>query len=205
MTQHKNKLWQNRTVAIMGCDPGPTHSALALITAYEGDILLLAGAWYKPNEELASIVPEFAGPHETAGDGPLKLFAYERCGLMGRFVGQSVFETAAMGGELRRAYRPLATQSFALRPSDWKLALTGVGNSKTPAVYEAICREFEPTGGGSDPYRGTKKQPGPLWGLYEAGAGGKVTHMKDALGIAISVLKMEDQTGKSIGEFRVSF
>jgi len=174
---------------IIGCDPGPVSSAIASIEVTGGKPRL-RHATYVPNNEIDAVVETIKpsrGPH---------YFAYEKCGAQFKCVGETVFETAAMGGEIRRAFRPLVLATYAFKPSEWRYVLCGQGNAKTPLIYAEICALFEPTGGGSDPYKGTKDKPGPLWALHVAGKGNNMSHMKDALGVALAVTRCVFRTGE---------
>jgi len=181
---------------IFGSDPGPESSAVVGVRVFEGRPKLVWAA-YTTNEYLRDPLLINA-PYEP---GP-RFLSYEKCGAQFKSVGESVFETAAMGGEIRRAFRPIVSATYALKPSEWRYLLCGQGNAKTPMVYAEICALFEPTGGGSDPYKGTKDKPGPLWALHEAGKGGNVEHLKDALGCALALTRCEFRTGEGPEKYR---
>lgn len=176
---------------VFGSDPGPESSAIVCIRVCGGHPKLVSAA-YSSNESLRH-ANSIMNP---CGSGEPCYLAYEKCGTQfGRCVGESVFETAAMGGEIRRAFRPVVAATYAFKSSEWRYLLCGQGNAKTPMVYAEICALFEPTGGGSNPYKGTKDKPGPLWALHEAGKGGNVEHLKDALGCALALTRCEFRTG----------
>jgi len=128
--------------------------------------------------------------------------ALEKCGAQFKCVGESVFETAAMGGEIRRAFRPFVTATYVFKSSEWRYLLCGQGNAKTPMIYAELCALFEPTGGGKEPYKGNKAQPGPLWDLHEAGRGGNMEHLKDALGCALALTRCVFRTGEGPEKYR---
>jgi hypothetical protein len=181
---------------VFGCDPGPEHSAL-VHTSIVRDVMgrkraHLVGAWYPENKDLAGLMKEVLHPG-SMWRRSYAFLAIEKCGQQGCSPGESVFETAAMYGEIRQLFRPIPT--YALRSSEWRHALTGVGNANTPAVYEAVKQFFDPTGRGADAYKGTKAKPGPLWGLHEAGKGGNVEHLKDALGAALGLTMIRFRSG----------
>lgn len=181
---------------VVGCDPGPEFSALAVITCRGGDYEFL-GAEYVNNRDLTS--PSFCIHFwDRAGAGAVRpvFFAYEKCGAQGKTPGESTFETAAMSGEIRRAFRNHVTATYAMRSSDWRHAIAGAGNAKTGLVYVEICALFPGTGGGSDPWRGVKNKPGPLWALHEAGRGGNMDHVKDALGVAMGLTRVRFRSNK---------
>ena len=184
---------------VFGCDPGPEHSAVVLIrvgkrpTGLYGAVL--DGAWYLPNNLLSDMA---AGV--WFGQGCMwrslmggAFLASEKCGQQDCAPGEETFETAAMYGEIRQLFRPMPT--YAMRSSVWRHALTGFGNAKAGAVYNEEVLFFEPTGGGTDKYKGVKAQPGPLWKLHEAGAGGNAEHLKDALGAALGLVMLRFRSG----------
>jgi hypothetical protein len=154
-------------------------------------------AWYVPNKDINDVVRVVERFHAP------RYLAYEKCGTQwGKCVGEEVFETATMGGEIRRAFRPLVKETYVFRSSDWRNLLCGRGNAPTPVVYAEICALFEPTGEGADPYKGTLKKPGPLWDLHLAGKGGNVEHLKDALGCALALTRCEFRTGEGPEKYR---
>lgn len=177
---------------VAGVDPGPVSSAIVLVRFIKGvpDIkmaLYADNAGFDDDDKFRAL---FNVGLCGAGEGKPLFLAYEAVGAQGKFVGETTFETAAMGGEIRRAFRPYADATYRMVSSDWRHALTGQGNAKTPLVYHEICRLFEPTGAGADPYKGTKDKPGPLWNFHAAGKGGNVEHLKDALGVALGLTRV---------------
>ena len=183
-------------IFLIGCDPGPVCSAICLVSVVRGRALLLM-AEYTCNKDLGNCVQPPA-----KRDDPVFL-CYEACGAQGAFVGESTFETAAMGGEIRRMFRPFVDGTYAFSPADWRYLLCGQGNARTPLIYAECCKALGPgTGGGADPYRGTKSKPGQLAGLYAAGKGGNVEHLKDALGTALALTRCAFRTGESPEKFR---
>jgi hypothetical protein len=191
-------------IVLIGIDPGPAHSAICTVQLSKETVSVLQ-AGYPSNQELSN-------RHALTGRVPkipqrlTTFLCYETCGAQGAFVGESTFETAAMGGELRRMYRPFVDGTYAFRPSDWRYLLCGQGNARTPMIYAECCKALgRPTGGGSDPYRGTKDRPGPLAGLYEAGKGGNMEHMKDALGVALALTRCLYRTGADPEKYRRSW
>lgn len=193
--------WLNESplgVCIFGCDPGPEKTAIVKVNVkrhQDGTIRAQVDrAKYVDNdgfdiERYFPVCPE--------GRDYYKMFlAIETCGTQFKMVGASVFDTAAMGGAVRHALRPFVDGIYCLRSSEWRHALTGAGNARAPVVYDELKRFFEPTGKGSDPYKGVAAFPGPLWGLHEAGKGGNAEHLKDALGVALGLTMVNFRSGK---------
>lgn len=197
----------DRGCYVFGSDPGPESSALALVYVKAGVPRLLIDALYAENRVLAG----WRDPlnyFEQRHHGLLlattpKFFCYESCGPQGKFVDGGTFETAAMGGELRRLFRGHVDATYAFDPSDWRHILTGRGNAGTRPIYEAACALFgSGEGGGADKYKGTKKQPGQLARLHAAGAGGNMEHMKDALGVALALTRCQFRRGEPPERYR---
>jgi hypothetical protein len=68
-----------------------------------------------------------------------------------------------------------------------KLHLCGTNKAKDANVRQALLDMFPRTGGGAVPQVGTKKEPGPLYGIS--------THAWPALGVAITALGREPWSG----------
>lgn len=199
---------KNNPVYILGSDPGPTSSAFALVRLedplYPSSAPEIIKALYAKNSEVAET--DFAERFAACVPNPSPFFlAYEKIGFQGKCPGDTTFETAAMGGEIRRAFRPFVQGTYALRSSEWRHPLTGIGGAKTPLVYQELCRFFKPTGGGADPYKGNTKQPGPLWGFHLAGAGGNMEHLKDAAGVALGLSQVRYRSGKDPEIYRLGY
>lgn len=104
--------------------------------------------------------------------------AIEMIASYGMAVGREVFETCVWIGRFQQAWHePEAVRRVYRR--DVKLHLCGTSKAKDPNVRQAILDLFPRTGGGATPQIGTKKQPGPLYGVS--------THAWPALGVALLV------------------
>lgn len=118
------------SVVVCGCDPGPTHSALVLLMYGPEMWFRCVGAFYWDNDLLDSMSAS-SGLLDLKGWG-IDTFAYERVGFQGRLVGQTVFDTAAMSGSLRRLFRHevRVNRIMSYSPSMWRYITTGVGSAK---------------------------------------------------------------------------
>ena len=189
--------FRSAPVNIIGVDPGPTHCAIAKIRTSPDSWFKLEYAYYLPIEYI-----------ETKFDMSVNsdtIFAYESCACQGNVAGALVFETAANGGATRCRAAVLGVprdRMYRFTPSDWRYILTGFGTAKTPDVYASLSRRFEPFGGGHDVMRGTQTLPGPLRDIYEGRNKGFAEHLKDAIGIAISVTCVETATGRPHSAYR---
>lgn len=193
-------------VYVAGCDTGPGSCAFATVLMRPRAEPEVVNAYYVANADLARS-PELwrsrlVGSLRGRADGIPLFFCYEHCGCQGVVVGNDVIETAMMCGEVRRLYRPHVRATYAFSPSDWRYMLCGWGAAKTKAIYADLCNLFPKTGGGADPCKGTKAEPGPLWDFHKAGAGGNMEHMKDSLGVAMALDRVRYRTGGSPERFR---
>ena len=83
----------------------------------------------------------------------------------GKIAGDSLFETAKWVGCFEQAWRPRPFTEL-YRPAI-KLALCQTARCGDPQVRSAIIDRYPKTGGGKTPAVGTKKQPGPLYGIHD--------------------------------------
>lgn len=152
-------------ITIFAIDPGPEQSAYVRYKdrrVIECDIV--------PNDELERRL-------ESVRDD---VFACEWIESFGMAVGKSVFETCyAVGrfslvGELVRVGRRAV-----------KLHLCNSARAKDANVRQALIDRFPATGGGKTPQIGTKKQPGPLFGVK--------SHIWSALAVAVTVAAEKEQ------------
>lgn len=102
------------------------------------------------------------------------VLAIEMIASYGMPVGQEVFETCVWIGRFMEAF---GSGEFVYR-KDVKLHLCQSPRAKDANVRQAIIDLFPATGGGKTPQIGTKKQPGPLYGMS--------SHVWSALGVALT-------------------
>jgi hypothetical protein len=103
--------------------------------------------------------------------------AIEMIAGMGMAVGQTTFDTCVWIGRFQQAYfRPNAVCFIYRR--DVKLHICGNAQAKDANIRQALIDMFPRTGGGATPQIGTKKKPGPLYGVS--------SHMWSALAVAIT-------------------
>lgn len=110
--------------------------------------------------------------------------AIEMIAGMGMAVGQSVFETCTWIGKFEDRWdrhHPESCRSRVTRMAV-KMHICGNTRAKDANIRQALIDRFEPTGGGKIPQIGTKKQPGPLFGVS--------SHVWPALGVALTSLKL---------------
>ena len=81
----------------------------------------------------------------------------------GMAVGMSVFDTVEWIGRFREAFGFDFTHKVYRK--DVKLFLCGSPRAKDANIRQRIIDIFPATGGGKRPQIGTKKEPGPLYGM----------------------------------------
>lgn len=93
--------------------------------------------------------------------------AIEMVASYGMPVGKTVFETCVEIGrfwQIAIKCQRVLTQEFVYR-KDVKLTLCNSLRAKDANIRQALLDRYEPYGGGSIPQIGTKKEPGPLYGI----------------------------------------
>ncbi|RXN88219.1 hypothetical protein C7R54_15615 [Achromobacter aloeverae] len=104
--------------------------------------------------------------------------AIEMIASYGMPVGKEVFETCLWIGRFVQALET-PEEARLLYRKDVKMHLCGTTKAKDANVRQALLDLFPRTGGGKTPQIGTKKQPGPLYGVS--------THAWPALGVAVTL------------------
>ena len=105
------------------------------------------------------------------------LIAIEMVASYGMPVGREVFETVRWIGRFQQAWHDPESVRLVYR-RDVKMHLCNSTKAKDANVRQAIIDRFPRSGGGKTPQIGTKKQPGPLFGVS--------SHAWAALGVALT-------------------
>ena len=153
------------TGRVLAIDPGTTESAAVAID--DGVIMWMD---ILPNRALLYELP-------SLGYYPL---AIEMVASYGMPVGETTFETVLWigrfiqehGGEYCKVYRNRAGDLPSVKMHHCHDSRAKDGN-----IRQAIIDRFPPLGGGQTPQIGTKKQPGPLYGIR--------SHLWAALAVAL--------------------
>jgi hypothetical protein len=153
---------------ILALDPGPAQTGYC---AYDGGSVLAAGVM--PNDEMLAYLER---AHFRVNGYRL---AIEMIASYGMAVGREVFETCVWIGRFQQAWHKPEAVELVYR-KDVKMHLCGTTKAKDANIRQALLDLFPRTGGGATPQVGTKKQPGPLYGIS--------THAWPALGVAITAL-----------------
>jgi hypothetical protein len=154
----------SRQAPILALDPGPEQTGWVL---YDGERVHSSAV--EPNAAMLERVE-----HWQSG----ATLAIEMIASYGMPVGREVFETCVWIGRFMQAWRDPADVRLVYR-QDVKLHLCGSPRAKDSNVRQALLDLFPRTGGGATPQIGTKKQPGPLYGVS--------SHAWPALGVAVTV------------------
>jgi hypothetical protein len=149
-------------------DPGPHSTALVSIVAETGEII---NRMYRPNDEILKVVSC------VCSDEPVVCEWIEAYGMA---VGRDVFETCFWSG--RFAQETLA-DFYRIGRKQVKLVLCGSHRAKDKNIRQACIDRFQPEGGGSIRQIGTKKAPGPLYGVS--------SHLWSALAVGLAWIEIE--------------
>lgn len=138
---------------IFAIDPGNTESAYVVCS--EGGKTLLKFDKIE-NHKMLDIVRMYGGQN----------FAIEMVASYGMPVGKDVFETCVWAGRFAQAAVDAGhDEPQQIYRKEVKLHLCGSLRAKDSNIRQAILDLFEPSGGGKTPQVGTKKEPGPLYGV----------------------------------------
>ncbi len=107
------------------------------------------------NEELISLIPNYRGFTDY--------LIIETVRSYGMAVGDSVFETMEFLGRCRQAYG--MTRSVKMSRLEVKERLCHSHKAGDANIRQALLDLFPASGGGSRPQIGTKRLPGPLYGM----------------------------------------
>ncbi len=143
---------------IIGLDPGPYRSALVV---YDGSRICEHCQAHNLNIVEWLIVHGADRTYHggTVGDGDTATLVIEQIAAMGMAVGAEVFMTAHWDGRFTQAW----TQPVEhLKRHEIKMHLCGSMRAKDPNIRAALIDKF----GGAEWAIGTKKAPGPLYGLH---------------------------------------
>ena len=148
---------------ILCVDPGPEFSGAL---DFDGVNFTIASAEYENNELLALL--QKIGPE---GNGFVKKLIIEDIVGYGSAVGQTTFDTMFWVGRMVQAFG--AEHSVRVSRRDVRMFFLNSASGSKSAMRHALYDLFPQTGGGTRPAIGTKKEPGPLFGI--------TSHLHEAL------------------------
>jgi hypothetical protein len=155
---------------VLAIDPGPESSGFAIM---DGAIVVKCGSL--SNQVMLSYAKEYPG----------KDVFIEMITSYGMAVGKEVFETCVWIGRFVQA-NPNPDQVRLIPRRDAKLHLCCSAKAKDTNVRQAIIDRYPAQGDGKCPQIGTKKNPGPLYGV--------TAHAWPA--IAVAITGMETSSAK---------
>lgn len=206
INQHLQKLQQllasqPRPISVVGCDPGPEYSAFVELTVGLDGYVHCDRAAYVSNEDLkamhggATLGDSHLTTRKSFNTSPL-VFAYERVSNQGRIVGKLVFDTCAISGDIcrhmRHDMRADAIMSFT--PSRWRYIITGLGNAKDSETRVAL--DDMAVSGLAETLSAAAKAAKREYALTKS----SLPHLRDAAGVALSVLLAWDKLGDDFNE-----
>jgi hypothetical protein len=148
---------------LLAIDPGTTKSGWCIL-----DRSYVVASGIDSNESVLARVYDWQA-------GPLGI---EMIASYGMPVGREVFETVLWTGRFMQAYQYPKTVKLIYR-RDVKLHLCGSAKAKDANIRQALLDRFPATGGGKTPQIGTKRNPGPLFGVS--------SHAWAALAVAVTI------------------
>ena len=136
-------------------DPGPTTSGVVLLNI-DGELpkVLMAVAKMENAEVMRTIAI-----YNNDDDGPMAV-VIERFACMGMAVGEETLEAVHWGGRFHQEADAWHYPVFRIKRHEVKMALCGSTRAKDGNIRQAIIDMY-----GGDGAIGTKKSPGPLYGI----------------------------------------
>jgi len=156
-------------MSILCIDPGPEASGVVVLRE-DGVVIDAVPEW--GNHSLVTTTDDF---------GTNKM-VIEMIASYGMPVGADVFDTCVWIGRFIERFGALT--SYSIYRKDVKLHLCGNLRAKDANIRRAILDMYPKTGGGKTPQIGTKKQPGPLYGV--------TSHAMSALAVGLTHLGMTE-------------
>jgi len=140
---------------IFAIDPGNTQSGYIV---YYPDTHTVGDFGKISNQALREVLAR-ATSHDEYD------YAIEMIASYGMAVGQTVFDTCVWVGRFTELIRRKGFPVQLVYRKEVKMYLCGSTRAKDSNIRQAISDRFPQTGGGATPVKGTKANPGPLYGL----------------------------------------
>lgn len=151
---------------ILGIDPGTTESGWVIYDT-EKHSIIDKGIW--DNERVLDSIADFC----------FDVLSIEMVASYGMPVGKETFETVYWIGrfaQLSESINRYVRRYY--KKTDINPSICFNANVKDAMIRRALLDMFPKTGGGKEPSIGTKKHPGPLYGIN--------SHMFPALAVALT-------------------
>jgi hypothetical protein len=140
-------------MVLLGIDPGTVESGYVVFNSENMEVV---ESGVIGNEELL---------HLSAW-GNAEIVCIEMVASYGQAVGKTTFETVLwIGRFVQTAVDKDKEYKLLYKKKDINPTLCYSSNVKDTHIRQAILDMFPPTGGGNVPQKGTKVQPGPLYGV----------------------------------------
>jgi Holliday junction resolvasome RuvABC endonuclease subunit len=166
---------------IIGIDPGPTTSGYAVLEGPAQDAIIdMTYVRVVVAEDTAPtdrVIDAFAAVIKQIDPARVRV-ACEWLANYEKVVGASVFDTARVVGRYEQEARRCRIAFSLIKRPDVFLALCGRRTASKSQVRHAVIDAFPRSGGGATPQVGTKRQPGPLYGVR--------SHAWDAVAVAVA-------------------
>ena len=164
---------------ILAIDPGTTESGCVIL---DGKDIFECGVM--DNHYVLDLINSI--PVITDTDFNKIEICCEMVASYGMAVGKTVFETCVWIGRFEQASIECGFSFEKVYRGEVKDYLCKSRRAKDANIRQAIIDMYEPTGGGKTPQIGTKKEPGPLYGVK--------SHVWAALGVGLTYRnKLENQ------------
>lgn len=199
------KFFERPSKWILGCDPGPEHSAFALIECDD--------ATHKPTVEAVSYVSNanvaaldcaslwnyltLYGSGESFAPirGSRITYAFERCSVQAGGANAMVFETCMTAGELRYMVGSNPhCRMHSFSPSDWRYILTGKGcanDANVRAILLTLVPDCDTI------LRSYSKKAKKMYELKKP----ITSHLRDAIGVALATGFVNYRKGLTLDQF----
>lgn len=186
---------------ILGCDPGPEHSAFALLRCERGKAELKAVS-YVENElitlhdwnEFTILLESFGSGGFARVAGPV-LYAFERCSVQAGGANSMVFETCMVAGEIRYIMRRnQLCRMCSFSPSDWRYILTGKGCANDANVRNLLLTLLPEC---DTIVRSYSRKAKEMYGLKKP----ITSHLRDAVGVAMATGFVGYRKGLELSQF----
>jgi len=155
-------------------DPGTEVSGALVLDTETKEV-----SWAKPEIKNEVLIQEIPFVHCYT----CERMAFEMIAGMGMSVGATTFETVLWMGRFIQAFG--AENCDRIYRRDVKLNLCGSSRAKDKNVRQAILDLYPAEGGGTTPQIGTKKQPGPLYGVSK--------HAWSALAVGLTWIQQREE------------
>jgi len=159
-------------------DPGTTHSGAVQIDTND-----MIPVWIEPEIENNKLLDYIKWNRKD------EHLAIEMIASYGMAVGKTTFETVLWIGRFMEAFG--FNNCTKIYRKDVKISLCGSMKAKDTNIRVALFDRYEGTGGGKDPKKGTKANPGPLYGLSK--------HAISALAVGHTFVDLDNQSNIRFG------